>query len=212
MGREEAGPGTTRGELKLCIGESIRVVGVSGAAPERMQREPIRRRRPRPVHWGRMKEPRPTRVLFVCLGNICRSPLGEALFRHHAEAAGLSERFEADSAGTAAYHVGEPPDPRSVETARRRGVPYTGRARRIERDDYYAFDHIVAMDRSNLADIEARRPDDATAKIHLLRTFDPDSGGDDVPDPYYGGPDGFDDVHDIVDRSTRALLRHLAHG
>jgi protein-tyrosine phosphatase len=152
---------------------------------------------------------KPVRVLFVCLGNICRSPLGEALFRHHAEKAGLAHAFEADSAGTAAYHIGEPPDRRSVETARRRGVPYSGRARRIEPDDYYAFDHIVAMDRSNLEDILARQPADATAEIHLMRSFDPDPDHDDVPDPYYGGPGGFDRVHDIVERSTEALLRHL---
>lgn len=167
------------------------------------------------LHYGRMNEPShslpPIRVLFVCLGNICRSPLGEALFNHHAETGGLAERFRVDSAGTAAYHVGEPPDRRSAETARRRGVRLSGRARRLEPEDYFDFDHIVAMDRENLADILAARPEDATATIHLLRSFDPRADGDhDVPDPYYGGPDGFDQVHDIVDRSTRALLAHLA--
>ena len=163
-----------------------------------------------------MNEPssagRPTRVLFVCLGNICRSPLGEAMFRHHAERAGLQVRYEADSAGTAAYHIGEPPDERSVDTARRRGIHYSGRARKLERDDFYRFDHIVAMDRSNLEDILARRPEDATAEVHLLRAFDPEPDDEDVPDPYHGGPDGFADVHDIVDRATRALLRHLEDG
>jgi protein-tyrosine phosphatase len=152
----------------------------------------------------------PIRVLFVCLGNICRSPLGEALFRHHVEGAGLAHGFAADSAGTAAYHVGEPPDERSVATARRRGVEYTGRARKLERSDYYEFDHIVAMDRSNLEDILARKPADASAEIHLLRAFDPEPDDEDVPDPYYGGPHGFERVHDIVERSTEALLRHLA--
>lgn len=150
-------------------------------------------------------------VLFVCLGNICRSPLGEALFRHHADAGGHAGCFRVDSAGTAAYHIGEPPDSRSAETARRRGVQLAGRARRLEPSDFYDFDHIVAMDRSNLEDIEAARPSDARARVHLLRSFDPEADGDeDVPDPYYGGPDGFDRVHDIVDRSTRALLAHLA--
>jgi protein-tyrosine phosphatase len=112
--------------------------------------------------------------------------------------------------GTAAYHIGEPPDRRSAATALRRGVVVTGRARRLEDDDYYEFDHIVAMDRSNLAEIMVRKPAEATARIHLLRSFDPEADEDaDVPDPYYGGPSGFDDVHDIVERSTRALLAHL---
>ncbi|MEN8375698.1 MAG: low molecular weight protein-tyrosine-phosphatase [Gemmatimonadota bacterium] len=151
-----------------------------------------------------------TRVLFVCLGNICRSPVGEALFRHHAGGEGAAGAFEVDSAGTAAYHIGEPPDRRSAETALRRGVVVSGRARRLEADDYYEFDHIVAMDRSNLAEIKARKPADATARVHLLRSFDPAADDDaDVPDPYYGGPSGFDDVHDMVERSTRALLAHL---
>jgi protein-tyrosine phosphatase len=151
------------------------------------------------------------RVLFVCLGNICRSPLAEGVFKHLVSEAGLAKHFEIDSAGTASYHVGDPPDPRTSAVARARGILLTSRARQLARSDLQSFDYVIVMDSENrhhverLARHEARR-----AAIHMLRDFDADANGDiDVPDPYYGGPRGFDDVHDIVERSCRRLLDHL---
>jgi protein-tyrosine phosphatase len=160
---------------------------------------------------------RPIRVLFVCLGNICRSPLAEGVFIHLAEQGGVAGRFEVDSAGTGDWHVGERPDARSVEVARKYGVTLPSRARQVTRADFDRFDYIVAMDRENLWDLErlARETpgSQARAKIHLLRVDDPDRGpGDDrhdVPDPYYGGPSGFEQVYQMVHRSAGALLRRL---
>lgn len=153
------------------------------------------------------------RVLFVCLGNICRSPLGENVLRHLAAEEGLGDRLEVDSAGTSAYHIGEPPDGRTAEVARARGLRLTGSARQIEPEDLARFDYILAMDRSNSAAVTrlAERVGGA-ADVHLLREFDPDAepGSDlDVPDPYFGGPRGFEDVHDLVERSCRGLLEHI---
>jgi protein-tyrosine phosphatase len=151
-------------------------------------------------------------VLFVCLGNICRSPLAEGIFRHRVEQAELTAFFRIDSAGTGGWHVGDPPDPRSAAVAASRGVSLDGqRARRVDPEDFGRFDWIVAMDRSNLRDLERLRERAATAsaELVLLRDFDPDPGDGEVPDPYYGGPDGFDQVFDLVDRSTEALLARL---
>lgn len=153
-----------------------------------------------------------TRVCFVCLGNICRSPTAEGVFRHLVAEAGLDDRLEIDSAGTAAYHAGESPDRRSAATARRRGVSLVGRARQFIREDFERFDHVLAMDRSNLDALLRLAPSDtARAKVRLLRDHDPDSPpGAEVPDPYYGGPDGFDDVFDICMAACRGLLRELS--
>lgn len=150
-----------------------------------------------------------TRVLFVCLGNICRSPLAEGVFEHLVREAGLAEEFDIDSAGTGSWHVGEPADLRAQAVARENGVRLTGRARRIEAVDLATFDWVIAMDRSNRTAIEslAGAPDEA--KVHLLREFDPESVDPDVPDPYYGGPGGFQEVFDIVDRSCKVLLEHV---
>lgn len=160
---------------------------------------------------GHPDDARQIRVLFVCLGNICRSPLAEAVFRQVVAEAGLEDRFEIDSAGTAAYHIGEPPDPRSTEVAARRGVTVAGAARQIGTVDATRFDYLIAMDRDNLAEVrQVAAAADAAPRIHLLRDFDPRADGDaDVPDPYYGGPRGFEDVHDLVERSCHALLDHL---
>jgi|SRR5690606_415294 len=148
-------------------------------------------------------------VLFVCLGNICRSPLAESVFRHLVREAGVEDRFVIDSAGTSDYHAGDPPDSRSVATARARGVEVTGTSRQLRPEDLRTFDYVIVMDGSNLA--EVRRLHERTggySRVHLLREWDPEGGGD-VPDPYYGGARGFDDVHDIVERSARALLEDL---
>ncbi|MBT8403490.1 MAG: low molecular weight phosphotyrosine protein phosphatase [Gemmatimonadetes bacterium] len=157
-------------------------------------------------------DPAPVSVLFVCLGNICRSPLAEGVFRHRVEQAELTAFFRIDSAGTGGWHVGDPPDPRSSATAASRGVSLDGqRARRVDPEDFGRFDWIVAMDRANLRDLERLRGRiaGAAAELVLLRDFDPEPGDGEVPDPYYGGPDGFDRVFDLVDRSTAALLAHL---
>ncbi|MEX2581690.1 MAG: low molecular weight protein-tyrosine-phosphatase [Gemmatimonadota bacterium] len=149
-------------------------------------------------------------ILFVCLGNICRSPLAESVFRHLVREEGVEHRFEIDSAGTSGYHVGDPPDARSVATARARGVEVRGTSRQLDAADLRRFDYVIVMDRENLANVE-RLVGSAggSTRVHLLREWDPERGSDDVPDPYYGGPRGFDDVHDIVERSCRALLAHL---
>jgi len=149
-------------------------------------------------------------VLFVCLGNICRSPLAEGVFAHLVRERGLHDRFEIDSAGTGAWHVGERADRRSAEVAARHGVSLDGRARRVASSDFARFDLVVAMDRENLRDLERmadgipHRP-----RLHLLREWDPQEG-DEVPDPYYGGPDGFERVYAMVRRSCEALLDDLA--
>ena len=154
--------------------------------------------------------PHPTRVLFVCLGNICRSPLAEAVFRHKVRERGVEGDFEIDSAGTSGYHSGAAPDRRSAETARRRGVELAGQSRQLGAEDLRRFDYVIAMDGENLREIRALEAEaGGTARIHRLREWDPARSGADVPDPYYGGTGGFDEVHDIVDRSCEALLDHL---
>lgn len=150
-------------------------------------------------------------VLFVCLGNICRSPLAEGVFRDIVERAGLGDRFDIDSAGTSDYHIGDSPDARTVAEARRRGLALEHAARQLTDRDLERFDYVIAMDASNLGRIErlARRVP-RTAELHLLRAFDAEAGDDlEVPDPYYGGPDGFADVHDMVERACEGLLAHI---
>ncbi|HUP87869.1 MAG TPA: low molecular weight protein-tyrosine-phosphatase [Longimicrobiales bacterium] len=151
-------------------------------------------------------------VLFVCMGNICRSPLAEGVFRHLVAEANLNDRFEIDSAGTSSYHAGDPPDHRTTAVARKRGIELTGCSRAFVEEDLHRFDYVIAMDGENHAVIErtARKVTDMNARIHLLREFDPVARGDlNVPDPYFGGGDGFERVHDIVDRSCRELLAHV---
>ena len=151
-----------------------------------------------------------TTVLFVCLGNICRSPLAEGIFLHLVEQAGLSERFEIDSAGTGAWHVGELPDARATIVASQHGVELTSRARQITDDDLSHFDWVIAMDRENLRNVERMALSAGSdAEIHLLRTFDRTGEGDEVPDPYYGGVSGFENIYEMVHRSCLVLLDRL---
>lgn len=139
--------------------------------------------------------------------------MAEGIFRHLVEEAGLADKFEIESAGTGAWHVGERPDARAEMVASQHGVELLSRARQITEDDLLRFDHVVAMDRENLRSIQRMADalgDEATAEIHLLRTFDPEGGiGDEVPDPYYGGASGFENVYEMVARSCRALLDRL---
>jgi protein-tyrosine phosphatase len=155
----------------------------------------------------------PIRILFVCLGNICRSPTAEGVMRALVREVGLEAAIELDSAGTGGWHVGEPPDERATETARVRGISLEGAARQVRAEDFEDFDLIVAMDSSNLADLRRTAPDEeAREKVRLLREFDPASTDQDpthpldVPDPYYGGPRGFEDVLDLVGAACAGLL------
>jgi len=153
------------------------------------------------------------RLLFVCMGNICRSPTAEAVMRALVAREGLDGAVEIDSAGTGAWHVGEPPDRRSAAAARARGIVMEGAARQVTEADFEAYDLLLAADAENVAALRAVAPDeDAAAKVRLLREFDPAAVAArdlDVPDPYYGGPDGFDDVIDMVDAACRGLLDQL---
>ena len=152
----------------------------------------------------------PTRVLFVCLGNICRSPLAEGVFRSLVRAQDLESRYLVDSAGTGAWHAGEAPDERSAAVARRNGVVLTGRARQVEAPDFEDFDHVIAMDRQNLLELRTlARSHGGETQLHLLRDFDPEPGDGQVPDPYYGGPDGFERMYVMINRACEALLDHL---
>jgi protein-tyrosine phosphatase len=150
------------------------------------------------------------RLLFVCLGNICRSPTGEGVMRALVRDAGLDDRFEVASAGTSHWHVGEPPDPRSTATAAARGIVLDGAGAQVTAADFGRFDLLLAMDRQNLRDLRALAPDaEAAGRARLLRDWDPEGPGGDVPDPYAGGPRGFEEVLDIVQRSCAALLDDL---
>ena len=150
------------------------------------------------------------RVLFVCLGNICRSPTAEGVLRHLAakEAPGLA--LDIDSAGTADYHIGAPPDPRSQRAALKRGIDISGlQARQVAADDFACFDLILAMDRDNLRELQAMLPEHSRARVRLFLEYAPELGRLDVPDPYYGGPNGFEEVLDLVESAARALLAYL---
>jgi protein-tyrosine phosphatase len=154
-----------------------------------------------------------TRVLFVCMGNICRSPTAEGVFRRLVRDEGLEDEIEIDSAGTGGWHVGEPPDSRSTEAARRRGIELEGAARQFSAADFDRFDLILAMDAENRNELLSVAPDDdARAKVRLFREFDRASNGSgdlDVPDPYFGGEQGFEHVLDLVDAAARGLLDEL---
>ncbi|MEW5871378.1 MAG: low molecular weight protein-tyrosine-phosphatase [Chloroflexota bacterium] len=154
------------------------------------------------------------RICFVCLGNIVRSPLAENLFIHLAKQAGVENEYIVDSAGTSAWHEGEAPDARMRRVAERHGLQYGGSARQFKRSELDAFDLILALDRENWSDLNAMaRTPEQRARIHLLREFDPQSDGQsNVPDPYYGGIDGFEITYQIVERSVSGLLGALQAG
>ena len=150
-------------------------------------------------------------VLFVCLGNIVRSPLAEHLFRKLADESPGLAGIEVDSAGTSTYHLGEAPDSRMRKTAAKHGLNYCGRARRVTAEDFGSFDLIIAMDQSNYTDLRAltNSPQDLN-KLHLLREYDPDADNNlAVPDPYYGGLEGFERTYQIVQRSVEGLIQAI---
>jgi protein-tyrosine phosphatase len=148
------------------------------------------------------------RILFVCLGNICRSPTAEAVMRGLVAEAGLDGEIEVESAGTGDWHIGHSPDERSVAAAAERGVELTGEARQVARGDFENFDLLIAMDRQNRDDLLAMAQSEADRdKVRLLRSYA--DGELDVPDPYYGGEDGFSDVVEIIERSCKALIGDL---
>lgn len=153
---------------------------------------------------------RPTHVLFLCLGNICRSPLAEGVFRAEVERRGLGAAYVIDSAGTGGWHAGDGPDRRSVAVARKHGVDIGAqRARQLHSDDFTRFDWIVAMDGENLRVARERAGRAPHARLVRFTSFVPDAASDDVPDPYYGGPEGFDDVYELLASGAGPLLDML---
>ena len=150
-------------------------------------------------------------ILFVCLGNICRSPTAEGVLRAVAAKEYPGVNLHVDSAGTADFHVGEPPDRRTVAAARRRGYDLAGlRARQVQRDDFSRFDYVLAMDRANLTALERLRPENASARLALFLEFAPGAAALEVPDPYYGGVEDFERVLDLCESAARGLLSRLA--
>jgi protein-tyrosine phosphatase len=147
------------------------------------------------------------RILFVCLGNICRSPLAKHLFEHHTEQLGLRSHFTIDSAGTSGLHAGENADPRTIENAKTNGIAINHRARQFQETDFDNFDHIIVMDESNKANVlKLAQSEIHRKKVHMMRKWDKNHPNSPVPDPWYGGSEGFQEVFDILNRSTRELL------
>ena len=149
------------------------------------------------------------KILFVCLGNICRSPMAEAIFNHKVNEIGLNDTLMADSAGTANYHVGEDPDPRTIDTVRKNNILIEHRGQQFKHHHASEFDYLVGMDHSNINNMMVELRGDHGEKVLLMRDFDPSGKGKDVPDPWYGGMGGFDNVYDILDRSIDELIAFL---
>jgi len=149
-------------------------------------------------------------VLFVCLGNICRSPLAEGIFAKMIKEQGLQDQISCDSCGTAAYHIGSQPDSRTVSNAKGNGLILNHQARQFVGSDFDRFDHILVMDQSNLGNVRIfEEYKEGVSKVELMRAFDSEETNGDVPDPYYGGERGFQDVYDILYRSCAKLLLDL---
>lgn len=149
------------------------------------------------------------KICFVCLGNICRSPTADGIFRHLVKERGLINFFEIDSAGTSAYHIGESADNRSQRTASNHGISLDSRARRFKASDLDYFDLILAMDNQNLENVQQMANKEQMDKVGQMRDFDPQPENGEVPDPYQGGPEGFENVFQIVKRSCENLLDEL---
>lgn len=157
----------------------------------------------------KMESSKKISVLFVCMGNICRSPTAEAVFRHYVENAGLSDVIVTDSAGTHDYHIGEPPDARTRRAAEQRGYDMSDlRGRQVEPDDFFRFDHVLAMDHANLAILHRIAPAGAP-RARLFLEYAQHHREREVPDPYYGGADGFERVLDMVEDAAQGLLQQI---
>ena len=163
------------------------------------------------MHEGKISKPA-YRILFVCLGNICRSPTAEGVFRHLAESRGLSAYIEVDSVGIGAWHVGNPPDPRAQQTALSNNIDLGElRARQISQQDFQTFDKIIAMDNQNLDDLTHLADPQHHHKLHLLLSFSPEIAETDVPDPWFGQENGFVSVFNMIDAACKALLEQVCH-
>ncbi len=150
------------------------------------------------------------KVLFVCMGNICRSPTAQGVFETLVAKEGLAQQVEIDSAGTHAYHVGNPPDQRASQAALQRGIDLSAqRARKVLATDFLEYDYVLAMDRSNYEDLRALCHPDYEQRLHLFLEFAPDTGERDVPDPYYGGTEGFERVLDLIEAASIGLLADM---
>jgi len=160
-----------------------------------------------------MKKDKKIKILFVCMGNICRSPTADAVFRHFVKEAGVDHMIDVDSAGTHAYHIGDPPDHRAQNTALQRGYKmHDLRARAVQSSDFEEFDYILAMDKENLMLLQQRSPQQHVSKIQLFRQYDKNVDANaEVPDPYFGGQQGFELVLDMVEEASQGLLVHLCN-
>ncbi|MGD2055179.1 MAG: low molecular weight protein-tyrosine-phosphatase [Gammaproteobacteria bacterium] len=157
-----------------------------------------------------MSETRKISVLFVCMGNICRSPTAHGVFKYLVEDQDLAEHVHIDSAGTHAYHIGEGPDARAAQAALRRGIDLSGqRARRVSESDFLDFDYVLAMDASNYEDLAAMCPPEQSGKVKLFLDFASGLSEREVPDPYYGGTTGFERVLDLIEQAAAGLLADI---
>ncbi len=150
------------------------------------------------------------KVLFVCLGNICRSPTAEGVFRAQCQQFGIADQIHIESAGTADWHTGKSPDPRAIAAAGKRGIDLSLlRARQVSVTDFVNFDFVLAMDSSNHSDLVALQPQDSASQVQRLLFYGSLTDPEDVPDPYYGGEDGFDDVLDLIEAASTGLIQYL---